>query len=323
MAGLEQSIAGQNRCAWPAVHSLHSFGFAVPALDIAARFYDSFGLQVRRTADCLDLYTHGHTHLWGRVGETPGVRKKLRYVSFGCYAQDFAAMTDRIVRHGYPECQADVMAPPGGIWVKHPDGYPVQLVVAEKSSPAEKSTPSVRETVNIGRGAASNRSKVPKVQPRRLSHILLFSPDVERATAFYQEALGLRITDRSSDIIVFMHAPHGSDHHLVALVKSNGPGLHHLSWDVASVDEVGSGMEQMLRAGYGGGWGVGRHVLGSNYFYYVRDPWGSYCEYSFDIDYVHEGRVWPAQDHPAEDSFYMWGPAVPEEFVINCETADP
>ena len=49
-------------------------------------------------------------------------------------------------------------------------------------------------------------------------------------------------------------------------------GLHHTSWCVASLDDVGLGMEQMSAAGHGEGWGVGRHVLGSNYFRYVRDP---------------------------------------------------
>lgn len=79
----------------------------------------------------------------------------------------------------------------------------------------------------------------------------------------------------------------------------------------------------MLHAGHERGWGVGRHVLGSNYFYYVRDPWGSYSEYSFDIDFVPQGLQWPSADHPMEDSFYVWGPRVPEDFVRNFETAAP
>ena len=37
--------------------------------------------------------------------------------------------------------------------------------------------------------------------------------------------------------------------------------------------------------------GVGRHVLGSNYFYYVQDPWGSFAEYSYDIDFVPADRI--------------------------------
>jgi hypothetical protein len=61
-------------------------------------------------------------------------------------------------------------------------------------------------------------------------------------------------------------------------------------------------------------------VLGSNYFYYARDPWGSFAEYSFDIDFVPAGAAWPSGDYPPEDSFYLWGPAVPEWFVVNTES---
>ncbi|HEY2256136.1 MAG TPA: VOC family protein, partial [Variovorax sp.] len=209
-----------------------------------------------------------------------------------------------------------------GFWLRHPEGFAVQVKVAPKSSPDAKSVPLRAAEVPAGHGAAPHRATVRPVRPRRLSHVLLFSGDVAAGVDFYQRGLGLRVTDRSSDVIVFMHGVHGSDHHLLALAKSDGPGLHHLSWDVAGVDEVGMGMEQMLNAGHPRGWGVGRHVLGSNYFYYVRDPWGSYCEYSFDIDFVPRGLEWPSADHPLEDSFYVWGPRVPEDFVKNYET-DP
>ena len=53
-------------------------------------------------------------------------------------------------------------------------------------------------------------------------------------------------------------------------------------------------------------------LLGSNYFYHAKDPWGSFAEYSFGIDFV------PVSYAP-EDSFYLWGPAVPGWFVIHTE----
>jgi hypothetical protein len=28
---------------------------------------------------------------------------------------------------------------------------------------------------------------------------------------------------------------------------------------------------------------------------------------------------WPAADHPPEDSLYVWGPAMPEDFITNHE----
>ena len=77
----------------------------------------------------------------------------------------------------------------------------------------------------------------------------------------------------------------------------------------------------MGAAGYTEGWGVGRHVIGSNYFRYIRDPWGSFAEYSADIDYIPADVDWPVADHPPEDSFYVWGPPVPDYFIQNHETA--
>jgi hypothetical protein len=63
-------------------------------------------------------------------------------------------------------------------------------------------------------------------------------------------------------------------------------------------------------------------VLGSNYFHYVRDPWGSFSEYSCDIDYIPSEQRWPSADHKPEDSFYLWGPEVPREFTLNCEAGE-
>ena len=111
----------------------------------------------------------------------------------------------------------------------------------------------------------------------------------------------MRLSDHSGDNIAFLHGIHGSDHHMIAFARSNAPGHHHFSWDVGTVDEIGEGAMHMLDKGFSKGWGLGRHVLGSNFFHYVQDPWGSFCEYSADIDYVPSDCNWPAGDHPAED----------------------
>ena len=174
-----------------------------------------------------------------------------------------------------------------------------------------------------GRGAAPGRSGAGRVHPQRLSHVLLFSSDVPRSVRFYGDALGLRLSDRSGDVIAFMHGAHASDHHMLAFAKSGGPGLHHSSWVVDSIDAIGLGMQHMADCGYVRGWGVGRHVIGSNYFYYIQDPWGSFAEYSHDIDFVPADVEWQSADHPLEDSFYVWGPPPPDYFIVNHEIAAP
>lgn len=305
------------------VHSLNRFVFSVPAVDEAERFFTAFGLDVHRDRDRLDLYSHGHPHCWGSV-HANGAPKKLQYLSFGIFPDDFATFRARIDRLGIG-CEPHALDTASGdsLWLRTPDGLAVQLVVAPKVTPATKSEPLPPAAVAPGQGAAPGRSSAVPTRPRRLSHLLLFTPDVLRMVGFCTEVLGLRLTDHSGDGIAFLHGVHGSDHHLMAFAKSTAPGLHHSSWDVGSIDQVGWGAERMREQGYTQGWGVGRHVLGSNYFYYVRDPWGSYAEYSYDIDFVPVDVDWPAADHAPEDSFYLWGPPVPDEFVINYEAPEP
>ena len=206
-------------------------------------------------------------------------KKKLQFLSFGVFEDDFAPLLQHLDHVG---------------------------VARTKPHPPD-------------RGAAPTRSRAGRVHPRRMSHVLLFSSDVLRSVKFYGDALGLRLSDRSGEIIAFMHGAHSSDHHLVAFAKSEAPGYHHSSWDVASIDDIGLGMQHMVACGHVRGWGIGRHVIGSNYFYYVQDPWGSFAEYSYDIDFIGADVDWPAADHPPEDSFYVWGPPPPDYFIQNHE----
>jgi catechol 2,3-dioxygenase-like lactoylglutathione lyase family enzyme len=306
-----------------AVHSLDAVVFQVPDLEPARHFYGAFGLRVDDRGSHLALGTFGQPHHWAEVhaGHAGAGNKHLAFLRFACFEQDYEAIKQRCLARAGGSCEPHPLGDARGSWFMHPDGWRIQLVVGEMSAPRQAAVPAPAEVVPLGTGKSVARSKVKQVQPRRLSHALLFSADVARAATFLEDTVGLKTTDTSADIIYFMHGVHGSDHHMLGIVKSEGPGLHHLSWDVASVQQVGLGMEQMLQAGYTNGWGVGRHVLGSNYFYYVQDPWGSFCEFSHDIDYVPAGFEWPRQDHPVEDSFYVWGPQPPAYFTVNTELA--
>jgi catechol 2,3-dioxygenase len=95
-----------------------------------------------------------------------------------------------------------------------------------------------------------------KVKPLRLAHLILFTADIDRAIDFYTRVLGLRLTDRCGQTICFLHGVHGSDHHIIGFGHSDGPGLHHTSWEVDGVDAIGLGAKQMMAKGYceGGAW---------------------------------------------------------------------
>ena len=300
------------------VHSLDGFNLVVPDMKLAETFYGEFGLDLEGRGNRIDVHTSGHGHRWGTIIEGP--RKRLSHLSFGVFEDDFPRFKERLSRLGVTLLDPPKGFESNGLWFHSPDGLLMELRVAEKSSPNEKST-FVMSSAPVGTQGSPSRSEAPRIKPRRLAHVLIFTADVPAGIAFYERVFGLRLSDRSGDGIAFMHGIHGSDHHLIAFAKAQGPGLHHLSWDVGSVNDIGLGAMHMADKGYTAGWGLGRHVLGSNYFHYIRDPWGSYAEYSADIDYIPVNCDWRAEDNAAHDSFYLWGPTPPEDFTVNHEIA--
>lgn len=308
MTTLHRTLAG--------VHSIDHFALNVPSLQETERFLTAFGLRVEYGDDELRIRTFDAEHVWARLFAARA--ENLAYLSLGCHEQDFDALQAQVMAAGGSPAEPHARANSAGFWFRDPDGNLLQIRGAAKTQPDAKA---LLADCNVPPGTRGvlGRSQATSVRPTRLSHLLLFTPDVSRTIAFYETAVGLGLTDRSADIIAFMHARHGCDHHLLAFANSAGKGFHHSAWDVPGFNDIGLGSMQMKNAGYGKQWGVARHVLGSNYFVYTQDPWGSWWEYSSHIDYIPAGMDWHAGDFPAEDSLYLWGPDVPADFVDNNE----
>lgn len=302
------------------VHSIDHFALEVPDLAEARTFYTLFGLDVRDKDEAIELYARGHPHRWGIIS-AGGAGRRLRYVSFGIYDDDVEPFRAHLDALGVTYIQPPEGTEADGIWFEGFDGLPINVRAAEKATPSEKSKFGFTSS-EPGKSGAILNSKAPKVYPRRLSHFAIFTTDVNAAIDYYERTLGLRLSDKSEPAVAFLHGVHGSDHHLLALVLSDRRGMHHNSWDVGSVMEVGLGGATMARHGYGPNWGLGQHVLGANYFYYVRDPWGSFSEYSADIDFIPHDIDWPAGSHAPEDSMFLWGPDPFPEFIQNTEPAE-
>ncbi|WP_454743939.1 VOC family protein [Cupriavidus necator] len=300
------------------VHSIDHFALNVPSLADAKRFFDAFGLQVvdipGQAAELELLAADGHR--WARLFAAPS--RSLAYLCFNAYSHDMRALYGQVVKAGAANVSPMPEDGATGFWFHDPDGNLIHLRTGLKTSPNEKQHRGTAARMANTRGACT-RANARRVIPKRLSHVLLYTPDVLRAVAFYECALGLRLSDKSRDLIAFTHAPHGCDHHLVAFAKSRAKGWHHSSWEVDDVNAIGEGAMQMAAAGFSKGWGTGRHVLGSNYFHYVEDPWGSFCEYSADMDFISADREWSASDSDPENSLYLWGPPVPDNFTHNTE----
>ncbi|MGZ7011149.1 MAG: VOC family protein, partial [Ilumatobacteraceae bacterium] len=115
-------------------------------------------------------------------------------------------------------------------------------------------------------------------------------------------------------IIAFLRC--SPDHHNVGLINAPVPFFHHSSWQVNDVDEIGQGAQALLAVDPTRDvWGLGRHFLGSNLFWYFRDPAGNFAEYYADLDQIPDDAEWDARDWAPDKALYAWGPPVPKTFV--------
>ena len=153
-------------------------------------------------------------------------------------------------------------------------------------------------------------------RPRKLSHVVLGSPDAAATCRLLCEGLGFRVSDRLPEVnATFLRC--GSDHHDVLVQPAPRPFMHHTAWELGSVDEVGRAAMRMLeRDPARQVWGLGRHLVGSNYFWYLRDPAGNFAEYSSDVDTISDDAAWQPGDFHGRAQLYAWGPPPPLEFLL-------
>ncbi|MBC2876901.1 MULTISPECIES: VOC family protein [Streptomyces] len=296
------------------VSSLLHYGLQVPDLGRGKDFYTDFGLTVDERGSSLAVRCAERPV--DRTLLTEGPEKRLHHVAFGVPAGALPAMQRHLEGAGVRLEDAPSSGVEGGLWFRDPDGTLV-AVLEEPSLPA---APAGAPPMNLpGDYRRKDEARWPAAgapaRPRRLGHVLVFSPDPARTEAFYTRILGLGVSDRVPGVVTFLNTGPG-DHHVFGLVKSTHPGLHHSSWEVGSVDEMVIGARNLAERGSGLGWGLGRHTFGSNLFHYIRDPWGSWIEYFLDMDQITENwrpRDW--QDVPSA----VWCPLRPAEFTENLE----
>ena len=151
----------------------------------------------------------------------------------------------------------------------------------------------------------------PARRPVRLAHVNINSTDVDGLAAFYERALGFRLTDRSK-AMAFVRC--NADHHAIVIADAAVNGLNHVAFLMPDLEAVMRGSGLMIDAGFPIAWGVGRHGPGDNVFAYFIDPLGFVIEYTAEVlqvddDYVVRGPSqwsWPLgrTDH--------WGIAPPK-----------
>ncbi|MEW6272258.1 MAG: VOC family protein [Thermodesulfobacteriota bacterium] len=289
------------------LHRLTSITVGVPDPASAGAFYRDFGL--RETAPAVFSTADGGEQL--RLVEAP--RRRLVELGVGAEsAADLVGIARRVaalgIAHERDGERLSVLEPASGLRVVVSVAPPI---VQPPRATAAVNAPGRIERRNA-RASVFERSS--PVAPRKLGHVVLGSPDAGASRRFFVEGLGFKVSDEIAGIAAFLRC--SSDHHNVLVQPAPVPFLHHTAWQLDDVDDVGRGARAMIDADPSRhAWGLGRHFLGSNYFWYLRDPAGTFVEYYSDLDVIDDDAAWQPQAATGSNALYSWGPPVPHEFL--------
>ena len=202
-------------------------------------------------------------------------------------------------------------------------GLPVVVDIAPRIEQAPAPTAELNQPGHVVRTGARAPGVVrdQPVRPRKLGHVVLGSADQPTTQRFFTEALGFRVSDEIEGIAGFLRC--STDHHNLLIQAAPVPFVHYTFWQVDDVDEIGRGAKAMLDADPDRHvWGLGRHYLGSNFFWYLRDPAGNFAEYYSDLDVIVDDELWEPSALADERALYAWGPPPPASFIAPDDLAE-
>lgn len=297
-----------------ALHRLTKAVIGVPNVGATVEYYTEFGLASR--PDGRFLTQDGGEQL--QIVHAP----TRRLIELGVGADDsddLARAAARLSALGFQATSADA----SGLVTREPvAGFAVRMSIAPRISPK----PEPRTPYN-GPGRVERLGRAPgllrdtAVRPRKLGHVVVGTTDLETTVRFFVDGLGFAVSDYIDDKGAFMRC--SEDHHNVLALAAPGNFLHHTSWQVNDIDDVGRGAMSMLEGNpQRHVWGLGRHYAGANFFWYLKDPAGNFSEYYSDMDCVPEDELWTPQVLEGARALFHWGPPPPPSFLAPEDLAE-
>jgi 2,3-dihydroxybiphenyl 1,2-dioxygenase len=142
-----------------------------------------------------------------------------------------------------------------------------------------------------------------------LGHMVLAVADAQRAEAFYVEGLGFRLSDHvvlgppgRQLTLTFLHC--NARHHTLALAPvPSEKRLNHIMLQVASLDDVGRGLDRARDAHVAISSSLGKHTNDRMVSFYMRTPSGFEIEYGFGGVEIDDATWRPTTYHATS----IWG----------------
>ncbi len=271
------------------LHSLLDLELSVPDPDALVGFWTGLGM-VRTDAGIL-----GTADRPSQLRVAEGSYRHVSELRLGCSDEsDLVAIRDSLNALGVPSTLTD-----GALRCVDPLGD--HEVVVEVADVPPLTTPEAREANRPGRitranSRSSGATGSQPAPPRRVGHVVFGTTDVAASAVFYGDGLGFKLSDSlEGGFARFFRC--STDHHNLLLMPAPVPCMNHYAVEMDDVDAIGlAGMRVVAERPEASVYGVGRHVLGANLFWYLLDPQGGMFELFADMDQITDDDQWEAEE---------------------------
>lgn len=292
-----------------ALHGLQSVTIGVPDVGKTAEFYRDFNLT--ETSPGHFATADGGEQL--RLVQTP-VRRLVELSIGADDPDDVARVSSQLARIGV----ACDLSPESVSAEDMGSGVRVRVFVTPRVRQEAAPAPVYNGPGRVDRLGRSPRlaagDGAVRARPRKLGHAVIGTTEPEASNRFFLDGIGFKISDEVKGAAYFMRC--SEDHHNLLVQRAPVRFLHHTSWQVEDVDEIGLGAKALLDKDPSRHvWGFGRHHIGSNFFWYFRDPAGNFAEYYSDLDCIIDDQLWKPQVWEGMRALYSWGPPPPASFL--------
>jgi catechol-2,3-dioxygenase len=287
---------------------LETVVYGVEDLALSARFFEDFGLETVERGD------HGRTfempektslqlrlHDDASLPAAPEAGSTIREIVWGVdTAEHVNALGAELATDRAVTTDSE-----GTIHTVDDAGYGIAFTVTKREAVILEP-----QTLNtIGEVVRHNERAAfyDQAKPQHLGHIVLYCPNWEEQVSFYVDRLKFMISDTLRGSGAFLRC--SVDHHNLFLLRYPSTGLNHISFGVQGIDEIMGGYKVMSESGWEPTWGLGRHYIGSNIFYYFRNPAGGQVEYYADMDCITNPELWTPEEFEANtpEALFAWG----------------
>jgi catechol 2,3-dioxygenase-like lactoylglutathione lyase family enzyme len=297
-----------------ALHRLTSISIGVPNVAETATYYEEFGL-IRLDDNRFATVDGGE-----QLRLVPSPRRRLVELGIGVGdPDDLDSIAARLAAVGVAVTQSS------GAVSAIDAGTAVRVVVSVADPIDSRPAPAIAQNApgrpDRGTSRAEPVLRGHPVRPRKLGHVVLGSIDLEASERFFIQGVGFKVSDAIAGLASFLRC--STDHHNLLVQAAPTPFLHHSSWQVDDVDEIGRAASALLEKDPSRHvWGLGRHHIGSNFFWYLKDPAGNFTEYYADLDCIIDDQLWEPGVWDGIKSLYNWGPPVPASFLAPDDIAE-